>query len=91
MQFGSGIRYTDHLVALAGRHIHATGTPEQVLLTEENVLAIFGLDSKVITDAHLRETAHAALAATTPSPKPASRTFALLQHSADGWVEYTPT
>ncbi|KQQ06277.1 MULTISPECIES: ABC transporter ATP-binding protein [unclassified Rathayibacter] len=42
-------RYADHLVALAGGAVHASGTPAQVL-TEETVLAVFGLDSRIITD-----------------------------------------
>ncbi|SMH49979.1 iron complex transport system ATP-binding protein [Rathayibacter oskolensis] len=42
-------RYADHLVALAGGVVHASGTPAEVL-TEETVLAVFGLDSRIITD-----------------------------------------
>jgi iron complex transport system ATP-binding protein len=42
-------RYADHLVAMAGGHVHATGAPAQVL-TEECVRAVFGLDSRVIVD-----------------------------------------
>lgn len=42
-------RYADQLVALAGGAVHASGTPAEVL-TEETVLAVFGLDSRIITD-----------------------------------------
>jgi iron complex transport system ATP-binding protein len=42
-------RYADHLVALASGRVHAVGTPAEVL-TEENVRAVFGLDSQVIPD-----------------------------------------
>ncbi|WP_222192668.1 ABC transporter ATP-binding protein [Modestobacter italicus] len=42
-------RYADHLVAMAGGRVHATGTPDQVL-TEECVRAVFGLDSRVVVD-----------------------------------------
>ncbi|MQA33929.1 ABC transporter ATP-binding protein [Modestobacter roseus] len=42
-------RYADHLVAMAGGRVHASGTPAQVL-TEECVRAVFGLDSRVIED-----------------------------------------
>jgi iron complex transport system ATP-binding protein len=42
-------RYADHLVALASGRVHAAGTPAEVL-TEENVRAVFGLDSQVIPD-----------------------------------------
>jgi len=42
-------RYADHLIALAGRRLHASGTPAEVL-TEENVRTVFGLDSRVIED-----------------------------------------
>ncbi|CAD6003347.1 ABC transporter ATP-binding protein [Agreia sp. COWG] len=42
-------RYADHLIALAEGRLHACGTPAEVL-TEETVLAVFGLDSRVITD-----------------------------------------
>ncbi|WP_204693685.1 ABC transporter ATP-binding protein [Geodermatophilus bullaregiensis] len=42
-------RYADHLVALTSGRVHATGGPQQVL-TEESVRAVFGLDSRIITD-----------------------------------------
>ncbi|PPI41108.1 MULTISPECIES: ABC transporter ATP-binding protein [unclassified Rathayibacter] len=42
-------RYADHLVAIAHGAVHASGTPAAVL-TEETVLAVFGLDSRIITD-----------------------------------------
>ena len=42
-------RYADHLVALAGGAVHAAGTPADVL-TEDTVRAVFGLDSRIITD-----------------------------------------
>ena len=42
-------RYADHLVALRDGRIVAEGTPDEVV-TEEHVRAIFGLDSRVVTD-----------------------------------------
>ncbi|MCZ0961353.1 ABC transporter ATP-binding protein [Paracoccus benzoatiresistens] len=42
-------RYADHLVAMAGGKLHAQGSPEAVL-TEDNVRAVFGLDSRIIPD-----------------------------------------
>ncbi|WP_130798105.1 ABC transporter ATP-binding protein [Streptomyces otsuchiensis] len=42
-------RYADRLIALADGRLHAAGEPSEVL-TEENVRAVFGLDSRVITD-----------------------------------------
>ncbi|WP_207842254.1 ABC transporter ATP-binding protein [Williamsia soli] len=42
-------RYSDHLVALADGKLHAAGDPAEVL-TEDNVRAVFGLDSQVIAD-----------------------------------------
>ncbi|MET8233387.1 ABC transporter ATP-binding protein [Micromonospora sp. NPDC005298] len=42
-------RYADHLIALAGGRLHSAGEPAQVL-TQECVRAVFGLDSKVVTD-----------------------------------------
>ncbi|NJQ06228.1 ABC transporter ATP-binding protein [Streptomyces lonarensis] len=42
-------RYADRLVAMAGGRVHAEGEPAQVL-TEENVRAVFGLESRIITD-----------------------------------------
>ena len=42
-------RYSDHLIALAGGNVHAAGEPAEVL-TEDNVRAVFGLDSQVIID-----------------------------------------
>jgi iron complex transport system ATP-binding protein len=42
-------RYADHLVALADGTVHAAGTPAEVL-TEDVVRAVFGLDSRIITD-----------------------------------------
>ncbi|MGY1633612.1 ABC transporter ATP-binding protein [Geodermatophilus sp. SYSU D01186] len=42
-------RYADHLVALADGRLHVAGDPAAVL-TEENVRAVFGLDSRVIVD-----------------------------------------
>ena len=44
-----GARYADQLIALARGHVHVCGTPEQVL-TEANVQAVFGLDSRIMTD-----------------------------------------
>lgn len=42
-------RYADFLVAMAEGRLHAAGRPEDVL-TEANVRAIFGLESRIITD-----------------------------------------
>ncbi|MFJ9140330.1 ABC transporter ATP-binding protein [Streptomyces griseus] len=42
-------RYADHLIALAGGGLHASGTPAEVL-TEETVRAVFDLDSRIIGD-----------------------------------------
>jgi iron complex transport system ATP-binding protein len=42
-------RYADHLVAMAGGRLHASGRPEDVL-TEQNMRQVFGLDSRIITD-----------------------------------------
>jgi iron complex transport system ATP-binding protein len=42
-------RYADHLIALAGGHLHAAGAPDEVL-TEQMVQAVFGLPCSVITD-----------------------------------------
>ncbi|TFV51522.1 ABC transporter ATP-binding protein [Blastococcus sp. TF02A-35] len=42
-------RYADHLVAVAGGRVHASGEPGQVL-TEDCVRAVFGLESRVIAD-----------------------------------------
>ncbi|MGY1823434.1 ABC transporter ATP-binding protein [Geodermatophilus sp. SYSU D00079] len=42
-------RYADHLVALAEGRLHAAGDPAAVL-TEDNVRAVFGLDSRVVVD-----------------------------------------
>lgn len=42
-------RYADHLVAMTGGRVHASGTPEAVL-TEDNVRQVFGLESRMITD-----------------------------------------
>ncbi|MGC3954311.1 MAG: ABC transporter ATP-binding protein [Propionicimonas sp.] len=42
-------RYADHLIAMANGGIHAAGDPSEVL-SEETVQAVFGLDSRVITD-----------------------------------------
>lgn len=42
-------RYADHLIALAEGRAHAAGEPAEVL-TEENVRAVFGLESQVILD-----------------------------------------
>jgi len=42
-------RYADHLVAMVGGRVHATGSPEDVL-TVDTVRAVFGLDSRIITD-----------------------------------------
>ncbi|MFF2848602.1 ABC transporter ATP-binding protein [Streptomyces sp. NPDC058001] len=42
-------RYADHVVALASGRLHAAGPPHEVL-TEENVRAVFGLDSRIIKD-----------------------------------------
>ncbi len=42
-------RYADHLIAMANGSIHAVGGPAEVL-SEQTVQAVFGLDSRVITD-----------------------------------------
>lgn len=42
-------RYADHLVAMAAGRIHAAGDPAEVL-TSDMVEAVFGLDSRVISD-----------------------------------------
>ncbi|QOW00201.1 ABC transporter ATP-binding protein [Rhodococcus pyridinivorans] len=42
-------RYADHLVAMADGNIYASGDPSEVL-TGETVKAVFGLDSRVISD-----------------------------------------
>ncbi|ATN36724.1 iron dicitrate ABC transporter ATP-binding protein (plasmid) [Rhizobium sp. ACO-34A] len=42
-------RYADCLVAMASGHLHALGSPEDVL-TEENVRQVFGLESRIIID-----------------------------------------
>ncbi|MCW5951357.1 MAG: ABC transporter ATP-binding protein [Propionibacteriaceae bacterium] len=42
-------RYADHLIAMADGGIHAVGEPADVL-SEQTVQAVFGLDSRVITD-----------------------------------------
>lgn len=42
-------RYSDHLIAMVDGHVHAAGTPDQVL-TVDNVRAVFGLESQIITD-----------------------------------------
>lgn len=42
-------RYADHLVAMADGSIYASGEPSEVL-TGETVKAVFGLDSRVISD-----------------------------------------
>ncbi|MEU5977593.1 ABC transporter ATP-binding protein [Streptomyces sp. NPDC047315] len=42
-------RYADHLIALTPGRPHTSGTPDEVL-TQENVRAVFGLDSRVIED-----------------------------------------
>lgn len=42
-------RYADHLVAMAGGRLHASGAPEEVL-TERLVREVFGLESRIITD-----------------------------------------
>jgi iron complex transport system ATP-binding protein len=42
-------RYADHLIAMADGGIHAVGEPSDVL-SEATVRAVFGLDSRVITD-----------------------------------------
>ncbi len=42
-------RYADHLVAMAGGRLHVRGRPDEVL-TEGNVRAVFGLESRVVTD-----------------------------------------
>ncbi|MBC3981557.1 ABC transporter ATP-binding protein [Streptomyces sp. AC536] len=42
-------RYADHIVALAGGRLHASGPPHEVL-TEESVRAVFGLNSRIIED-----------------------------------------
>jgi len=42
-------RYADHLVAMKGGRLHIAGTPE-VVLTQDNVRQVFGLESRIITD-----------------------------------------
>ena len=42
-------RYADHLVALRGGEVHSAGDPA-VVLTEEMVREVLGLESTVITD-----------------------------------------
>ncbi|KZX21367.1 ABC transporter ATP-binding protein [Rathayibacter tanaceti] len=42
-------RHAGHLVAIASGAVHASGTPAAVL-TEEAVLAVVGLDRRIITD-----------------------------------------
>jgi len=42
-------RYADFLVAMREGRIHVCGAPEDVL-TEDNVLDVFGLESRIITD-----------------------------------------
>ncbi len=42
-------RYSDHLVAIADGEIHVEGTPRKVL-TESHVRAVFGLESRIVTD-----------------------------------------
>ncbi|MBB3945365.1 iron complex transport system ATP-binding protein [Rhizobium skierniewicense] len=42
-------RYADYLVAMADGRLHVMGTPEQVL-TEDNIRAVFGLESCIIAD-----------------------------------------
>ncbi|MNK75092.1 putative siderophore transport system ATP-binding protein YusV [compost metagenome] len=42
-------RYADYLVAMRDGKLHVFGTPEEVL-TEENVLRVFGIESRVIKD-----------------------------------------
>lgn len=42
-------RYSDHLIALADGHIHAAGSPGEVL-TEECVRTVFGMDNRIIVD-----------------------------------------
>lgn len=42
-------RYADHLVAMAGGRVHATGHPDQVL-TADMVRTVFDLDSRIMTD-----------------------------------------
>ena len=42
-------RYADHLIAMVGGRVHATGHPVDVL-TEDTVRAVFGLECRVIED-----------------------------------------
>ena len=42
-------RYADHLIAMVDGHLHAAGTPDDVL-TADTVRAVFGLDSQIIVD-----------------------------------------
>lgn len=42
-------RYADRLIAMAQGGLHAQGRPEEVL-TVENVRAVFGLESRIVTD-----------------------------------------
>jgi iron complex transport system ATP-binding protein len=44
-----GARYADHLIALADGKVHVSGAPEDVL-TEDNVRAVFGVQSRILTD-----------------------------------------
>jgi iron complex transport system ATP-binding protein len=42
-------RYADHLVAIANGRVLVSGSPEEVL-TQQNMRAVFGLESQIITD-----------------------------------------
>ena len=42
-------RYADHLIALAGGRLHASGTPAEVL-TEDVVRTVFDLENRIIED-----------------------------------------
>lgn len=44
-----GARYADHLIGLADGKVHVSGPPEEVL-TEDNVRAVFGVNSRIMTD-----------------------------------------
>ncbi|WP_041527688.1 ABC transporter ATP-binding protein [Paracoccus aminophilus] len=42
-------RYADHLIALRAGRLHVAGPPE-IVLTEDNMRAVFGLEARIITD-----------------------------------------
>lgn len=44
-----GLRYADHLIALADGRVHVCGSPD-VVLTQDMVQAVFGLRSRILID-----------------------------------------